>query len=280
MLGTHIKSQQNYQGKQMSQSHAVVINTNEVTINDFHWGGDYGVDDNKLCSYRIEGIDEEFRCIPSQTSNFEVFCLSNPQLTRTKATKIWDYYRDLFISAKLSGLDLTPFRVQLENFVYNKRFDKTADATHSIKRYIGIARWMELQYNIDTTIDEINKRMSVEDINESASRVLGTVPYNNYISYFSKDIESKIKDPAAYDTRKLTVRSKFKYNHKQLRWYVCESEVGAVKLWVNTKHNPFIDMFEKMIDKGVTINVVTSKILLNINENTAHIKVDNFFLEE
>jgi len=105
------------------------------------------------------------------------------------------------------------------------------------------------------------------------------VPFNNYVSYFTKDAHSRLKDPKDYENRKLLVRNVYAYTHKQIRWYVCASEYGAVKVWVHTKHNPFIEMFETRINNGVEINVVTSKILCNIDDSTPYIKIENFFID-
>lgn len=244
--------------------------------------------DNELQTFHINGDSKSFQCIPAKTTNFDIFMLANPSLSMEKATAIWDYYRTLFIAAKLTGADLSSFRTTLQRFIEEKSykgneipFSDSNDRSryNDINSYIGLARWLELQYNVDTAIVQLNENWTEQKLEKAAERILGTVPFNNYISYFSNNIHNKLKDPADYDTRKLLVRSVYAYTHKEIRWYVCASEYGAVKVWVHTKHNAFLPMFESAIKNGVTINVVTSKILLNIDETTPYIKVENFFLD-
>jgi hypothetical protein len=38
-------------------------------------------------------------------------------------------------------------------------------------------------------------------------------------------------------------------------------------------------MFENRINNGIEINVVTSKILCNIDDSTPYIKIENFFID-
>jgi len=244
--------------------------------------------DNELQTFVISGEGHEFNCVPSQTSNFDIFRLSNPKLSDNKAQEIWEYYRELFISAKLLGDNLTSFRKTLQRFIENKPYkgdeipfgeSNNRSRYEDINSYIGLARWLELQYTVDTIIAQLSEDWTEQKLTQEANRVLGTVPFNNYVSYFSSNIHNKLKDPADYDNRKLLVRSVYAYTHKQIRWYVCASEYGAVKLWIHTKHNSFLPMFEERVKNGVTINVVTSKILLNIDNTTPYIKIENFFLD-
>lgn len=238
--------------------------------------------------------DHKFTCVPNKTSNYDVFRLTNQQLTDTKAETIWEYYRTLFINAKLTGEGLSSFRKTLQLFIENKPYKNGEEVTafqdpifsrpifsraNDINRYIGLARWLELQYNVDTTIDQLSESWDRQRLEKQSRRIQGTVPFNNYISYFSSNINEKLKDPTDYDTRKLKVRSVYEYTHKNIRWYICASEYGAVKVWVHTKHNPFIEMFEQRIKNGTEINVVTSKILCNIDDTTPYIKIENFFVD-
>lgn len=227
--------------------------------------------------------NHKFTCVPNKTSNYDVFRLTNQQLTDNKASAIWEYYRELFINAKLTGEGLSSFRQTLQRFIENKTYKDNNDRAwrryDDINRYIGLARWLELQFNVDTTIDQLSEGWDKQRLEKQSRRIQGTVPFNNYISYFSSNINEKLKDPADYDTRKLKVRSVYSYTHKNIRWYICASEYGAVKIWVHTKHNPFIEMFEQRINTGTEINVVTSKILCNIDDTTPYIKIENFFID-
>lgn len=237
-------------------------------------------DDNVM---EFSSNNHKFTCVPNKTSNYDVFRLTNQQLTDNKASAIWEYYRELFINAKLTGEGLSSFRQTLRRFIENKTYNDNDDRawrrSDDINRYIGLARWLELQFNVDTTIDQLSEGWDKQRLEKQSRRIQGTVPFNNYISYFSSNINEKLKDPADYDTRKLKVRSVYSYTHKNIRWYICASEYGAVKIWVHTKHNPFIEMFEQRINTGTEINVVTSKILCNIDDTTPYIKIENFFID-
>jgi hypothetical protein len=225
-------------------------------------------------------FDDNFKCVPKNTSNFDVFRYVNKQLTDDQARKIWDYYRELFINTKLFGDEISEFRQTLQRFIEDKLFTDNDSKEESINSYIGLARWLELQYTCDNTIDQLSADWSKTSLKKSAERVLGTVPFNNYVSYFTPNVEKKLRNIEDYDTRQLKVRSVYEYTHKQIRWYICNSEYGAVKMWAHTKHTPFLDLFEPRIKKGLTISVVTSKILCNIDQSTPYIKIDNFFLRD
>ena len=238
--------------------------------------------------------DTKFTCVPKNTTNYDIFRLCNPHVSDERCETIWEYYRSQFLVHKLTGEKLTSFRKTLQRFIEGKSYDGNKDWDYGwagnpetrkrsrfedIQSYIGLARWLELQFTVDTSIQQLNENITEEQLKKDAKRILGTVQFNNYVSYFSNNIHDKLKDLADYDNRKLYVKSVFEYTHKDIRWYICASEYGAVKIWCHTKHNAFIPMFEKMVKNGVTINVVTSKILHNIDQNTPFIKIENFFLD-
>lgn len=244
-------------------------------------------------TYKIND-EYSFTTVPKETSNFDVFRLCNPHVSEERCKSIWEYYRSEFLVHKLSGEGLSSFRKTLQRFIQEKSYNGKNDWDYNwageennsdrnrhddIKGYIAIARWLELQFNVDTTIQQLNENWTKEKLQKDAERILGTVPFNNYISYFSNNIHDKLKDPNDYDTRKLKIKNVFAYTHKEIRWYICASEYGAVKVWCHTKHSAFIPMFEKMVNNGTTINVVTSKILHNIDESIPYIKIENFFLD-
>ena len=251
---------------------------------------DHELNDNDLQEFST--AEHKFKCVPNQTSNYDVFRLANPQLTDGSTFAIWDYYRTLFINAKLTGSNMSSFRKSLQRFVEGKPYKEDGDRFVSldarpdndrsidINRYIGLARWLELQYNVDTTIDQLSQGWDRPQLEKQSQRIQGTVQFNNYVSYFSENINEKLKNLEDYDTRKLKVRNAYAYTHKQIRWYICASEFGAVKIWVHTKHNPFIEMFEKRLNNGVEINVVTSKIMTNIDDSSPYIKIENFFIND
>jgi hypothetical protein len=248
--------------------------------------------DNEVQIFKLDETSKEVRYTPNQTSNFDVFVMSNPHITEHDARVIWNYYREQFIAAKLLGEHLSSYRKTLQRFLENKPYDiehnesenrvfgdKVTTRHVSINKYVPLARYLALQYYVDTTIAQLSENITPEQMERDAGHLLGTVPFNNYVSYFSNNVHEKLKDLSDYETRKLHIRSVYEYTHKQLRWYICKSEYGAVKLWVHTNHNAFLPMFDKIIKDGVTINVVTSKILLSADKMVPCLKIDRFFLD-
>lgn len=216
----------------------------------------------------------------NNTSNFDFFLKVNPHLSKEKADEIWNYYRNIGIQTKLMGSELSSYRNNLRNFVSEKLCEGRWIETkkESFEKYIGLARYMCLQYETDSLIESLNGELSVTELTKHANRILGTVKYNNYVSYFSSDRMIEKLDLSLYNKRKLTLKSHYSYNHKNVRWWICESELGAVKIWVSNKHDAFLKTFDTMISDNVTVNVVTSKVESNMDKSTAYIKVENFFL--
>lgn len=236
--------------------------------------------------------NEFFTCIPNKTSNLDVFCFCNPDISRHNATEIFDFYKEKFIKAKLMGKKLSDFMRIVGDFVSEKYnyssknfnvFDTTfeysrASRTAEIKDLISIACYLGLMYRVDTTVETINADMTPWKQEKIATRILGTVPYNNYRSYFIEVTNDRF-DPKDYETRKITIKSHMDYAYKNSYHFICESEVGCVRLDVETKHSPFLEKFINQAREGVEINVVTSELRMSIDEETSHVQIKKFFLE-
>ena len=244
--------------------------------------------------------NRKFECTPKYTSSFELFCLCNPELSTEQCNVIWQYYRQLFIQAKLAKTMLSPFRTSLGEFI-------GGDISHTkrtIIEGIKLSRYLELMYRVDTSVHRINGDMSPRERERKADHLLGSLPYNNYVSYFNNsvmDLGKDVKpihpldefgepnknitdcttrfDPSHYANRKIVVKSEFSYSHKLTHCFICSSEIGAVQITVERKHSPFLQQFERMINEGVEINVVKSKMGINIIGESSHLHVKNFFLE-
>ena len=121
-----------------------------------------------MTQHKFNMYNGEFTCIPLATSNYDVFKLVNKNLSEDKAHEIWQYYRQLFINTKLFGDGLSEFRKTLQRFIEGKSFCNNSDRyvtlsnsneeerINDINSYIGLARWLELQYNCDIAIDELS----------------------------------------------------------------------------------------------------------------------------
>lgn len=242
--------------------------------------------------------NEYFTCVPNKTSNLDVFCFCNPDISRYKAREIFEFYKEKFIKAKLMGKELSSFMNKVHDFVsekynYNysaKNFNEwdiissyskiypNVSRTDEIKDLISIACYLELMYRVDRTMETINDGMTPWKQEKIATRILGTVPYNNYRSYFSKS-ESMPFDSKDYETRKITIKSHMNYAYKNSYHFICESEVGCVRLDVHRNHSPFLEKFVNQAREGIEINVVTSELKISIDEETSHIQIKKFFLE-
>ena len=239
--------------------------------------------------------DRKFERTPKYTSSFEIFCLCNPELTAGQCNVIWQYYRQLFIQAKLAKTMLSPFRTSLSEFI-------GGDVSHTkrtIIEGIKLSRYLELMYRVDTSVQRINGDMTPREMERKAAHLLGILPYNNYVSYFNNsvmDLDKDVKpihslddnnmtdyttrfDPSHYTNRKIVVKNEFSYSHKLVHCFICSSEIGAVQVTVERKHSPFLQQFGRMINDGVEINVVKSKMGINIIGESSHLHVKNFFLE-
>jgi hypothetical protein len=248
---------------------------------------DTSVDDQEQ-TYIINGTGHTFKCVPARTTNFKLFCLSNPKLTEAEAFNIWEYYREQFIKAKLKRCNMSGFRENLCKFVTEKYANVHRDefsgniATltrhDNIDKLIRLALWLELQYQIDTTCDRLSENISVEDMSVCAAPFMKTTVYNNYVSYFAKS-ERFPYDPEEYKNRKLFVKNVFEFTQRSNHYYICESEIGAVEIHVDRKHSPFIFNFSKQINEGVTINIVNSEIRTNIDNSVPVLVIKNWFVE-
>lgn len=248
---------------------------------------DTSVDDREH-TYTINGTGHSFKCVPNRTTNFKLFCLSNPKLTEEEAFKIWEYYREQFIRAKLKRCSMSGFREALCNFLTNQNPGVERDVFSGnylnitrherIDKLIRLALWLELQYQIDTVCDRLSENISIEEMQERAKFFLKTAVYNNYVSYFAKS-ERFPYDPDEYKNRKLFVKNVFEFTQRSNHYYICESEIGAVEIAVDRKHSPFIMNFSKQINEGVTINIVNSEIRTNIDNSVPVLVVKNWFIE-
>jgi len=249
--------------------------------------------DSTLQKYTVQSNDHSFSCIPSETSNKDIFCLTHPHLNRQEINEIWEYYRELFIRAKFKGVNLSHFRQNLSNFVTEQRdkirrrdpaiFDGTntgkLETHHSVMdKLIRMSLWLELQYRVDTVCDQLSEHTTIDKMTCDAKHLFETVKYNNYVSYYCKS-ETRPYDPADYANRKLFLKNVFSYTHKDKHYYMCKSEYGAVELKVESRHNPFIPTFDQQINEGVEINVVNAEMRSNISNEVPVLVIKNWFVE-
>lgn len=263
-------------------------------------------EDNILQKFRVHSLSDDvesgmFQCVPNETSNLDVFKFCNPKVSHDEANEIFRYYREQFIKAQLMNKELSFFRKKIHEFitekpvptssltdyseigillgdVHNKSTYENPRRSIGITDFIGVACYLELMYRIDKLTEEINNGMTVDEQAKLSKRICGTVPFNNYRSYFSTG-NSMPFDPKDYETRKLVLKHRFDYAFKQKHTFICESEVGCVHLVANIQHNPFIIEFIKKLKEGVEINVVKSEQKLSIDDEQGHIYIDRFFLD-
>jgi hypothetical protein len=247
--------------------------------------------DRKMTKFQVAGLGIEFSCVPSQTTNFDIFRYTNPELTKLQAQEIWSYYRDQFISAKLAGHELSKFRQTLWKFILGEAVSKhvsfpnnLANKQHSRKEYIegiiNLGLWLGLQYKVDKLVEEINNDRDPDLITKNFGSFLTTIATkNNYTSYFYK--EPEFANYVDFSDRTLFLKKKLHYNHKSKHTFVCESEYGAVVLNMssNTSTGHTLPLLDRLLTQGTDVVITGGKVQGNINDSVRFLKVYNWFLE-
>lgn len=256
--------------------------------------------DNELQTFTVNGDAISFKCVPNRTSNFKLFCLVNQnKLGEQQAHEIWEYYREQFIIAKMRGVKLTPFRRALEEFVSEAKYtnrsgekvrfrldgnvelgEKRTRAT-TLENFIGLARYLELQYNVDCAITNIHTGEDVENfVNKTQHLLQSVVEPNDVNSYFLSElnVETVRADDEIYASRKLHVTSVYHWLHRDTHHYICNSELGPVKLTLPRNSRSLFRMFHRMITAGTDIVVTQARVQNNIDD-TPFLRVERWFVE-
>ena len=239
--------------------------------------------------FQLNGAGAGFTCIPAEVSNFEVFCLCHPELYAEHET-IWNYYRDLFIRAKLKNEHLTQFRINLQDMitetrptaskdVFNGGFHNPIPRNEEIAdKIIKLSLWLELQYRVDTVVDKISENVTVDEMTNATASMLQHGRFPELHSYFMT-AESDVQAQQGVDkTHKLFVKKVFEYTHKGKHNFICESEFGAVRINMD-RYNPFVHTFSKQLAHGVLINVVGGRVQTNIDNSVPTLTISHWFVD-
>jgi hypothetical protein len=239
--------------------------------------------------FQLNGSGAGFTCIPAQTSNFEVFCLCHPELYVEHET-IWNYYRDLFIRAKLKNEHLTQFRINLQDMISEVRptaskdvfgggFHNPMSRVDEISdKIIKLSLWLELQYRVDTVVDKISENVTVDEMTNATASMLQDGRFPELYSYFMT-AESDVQAQQGVDkTQKLFVKKVFEYTHKGKHNFICESEFGAVKINMD-RYNPYVHKFSKELERGAAINVVGGRVQTNIDNSVPTLMISHWFID-
>lgn len=280
-----------------------------ATVKQWSWDGDHTEEststaeevlrleyqDHQPQTFSINGDARTFSCVPSKTSNFEVFCLVNEnKIDKKQAREIWEYYREKFIIAKMRGVRLTQFRQALEEFVSENyeptkiikknytisgRIENKAPSRKSmIENYIGLARYLELQYNVDRSIEGVCKGYDVPRMRRETSIFCdGVLEPTDMYSYF-KTSPTEETDWSIYEDRKLTIKKVYRWTHRDTYHYICESEFGPVKFSIPRTSKCMIRMFDRLVTDGTEIVVTQAKVMNNIDD-TPFLLIERWFIE-
>lgn len=240
--------------------------------------------------FQLNGAGTGFTCIPAQTSNFEVFCLCHPTLYAEHET-IWNYYRDLFIRAKLKNVHLTNFRLVLQDMIAETRPTASKDVfsggylnpmprVEEINdRIIKLSLWLELQYRVDTVVNKISENVTVDEMTNATASMLQEGRFPELNSYFmAPDSDEKKAQQGVGKTHKLFVKNVFEYTHKNKHNFICESDFGAVRINMD-RYNPFVHTFSKNIAHGAMINVVGGRVTGNIDNSVPTLMISHWFVD-
>lgn len=252
-------------------------------------------EDNTEQTFTVNGDASSFKCIPAKTSNFKVFCLVNQgKIGEQTAHEIWEYYREKFIIAKMRGVQLTKFRSALEDFVSEKRdsdniikkdytvnrstLDKDISQKKMIENCIGLARYLELQYNVDRSIESVCKGYDVPTMSDKARHLCeyAAEPQDMY-SYF-KTADVRETDWSIYEDRKLAIKKVYRWTHRDTYHYICDSEYGPVKFSIPRTSKPMIRLFDRLITDGTEIVVTQAKVMNNIDD-TPFLLAERWFIQ-
>ena len=239
--------------------------------------------------FQLNGSGAGFTCIPAETSNFEVFCLCHPALYAAHET-IWNYYRDLFIRAKLKNVHLTRFRSDLQDMVTETRptaskdvfsggFHNPMSRSEEINdKIIKLSLWLELQYRVDIIADKLSENITVDEMTNATASMLQDGRFPELHSYFMT-AESDVQAQQGVDkTQKLFIKKVFEYTHKSKHNFICESEFGAVKINMD-RYNPYVHKFSKELERGAAINVVGGRIYSNIDNSVPTLGISHWFID-
>ena len=240
--------------------------------------------------FQLNGAGAGFTCIPAEVSNFEVFCLCHPELYAEHET-IWNYYRDLFIRAKLKNEHLTQFRLNLQDMiaevrptaskdVFNGGFHNPISRIDEINdKIIKLSLWLELQYRVDTVVDKISENVTVAEMTNATASMLQHGRFPELHSYFmAPDSDEKQAQQGVDKTQKMFIKKVFEYTHKGKHNFICESEYGAVKINMD-RYNPYVHKFSKELEKATAINVVGGRVIGNIDNSVATLAISHWFVD-
>ena len=246
---------------------------------------------NESHVFTVNGKNIQFKCNPNQTSNFDVFCFCHPELDTHAHHTIWNYYRDLFIRAKIKNVELSGFRIDLQNIITEKHNNEptrdvfsgqvtgTSNRRDEIEqRIIKMCLWLELQYRVDTLVEKLSENITVDDMVAATSSML-THPtsWPGEPSYFVKLDTPHVVTPVIED-QKVFVKKVFEYTHKNKHCWICESKFGAVKLDLD-RYSPFVINFSKQLEQGTVINVLSGKIKSNIDYTVPTLVAIRWFVD-
>lgn len=232
-------------------------------------------------TFGINGNGDSFECVPADTTNFKVFCLVNQhKFGEQTAHEIWEYYREKFIVAKMRNIHLTSFRAALEEFVTEKEIsDYIRKSTNpfelypgeartrksQIKNSIGLARYLELQYNVDTTIESMASHISPTELELNAAPIIKFKGYepNDLKSYFTQEtLELPDQD---YTSNTVNLKQVYRWIHRDTINYICESKFGPVKLSLSKSAKSVSRLFDKMLRDGVDVIILQASLRTNID---------------
>lgn len=234
--------------------------------------------------------------IPSKTSNFDVFCMTNSDLTIDQAETIWQYYKDLFISAKLRMCSLSRFRVLLEKIVnekslrdsdpdaqrnpwnINSKLSKTsASRKDEIISIINVCKWLVLQYKVDMLQETQCKSTNKDQLHKLVQLINHSGHSNTTYSYFN---DYSPPDVATIPEQILSLKNEFSYRHKNSYYFICNSIHGSVILDLPVSGSSVYPITKKLLNSGIPVIINNAFVKDNIDGTYSYIKVRDWYIPD
>lgn len=177
-------------------------------------------------------------------------------------------------------INLGSFIADGNSFVTELNPGELVSRSDQIRKSIGLALWLKLQYETDTTIEHMNKNISPQQMTRDTKHLTydsTIVSPGNYVSYFSQTVDppAEIQDVTS---RKLTLKTVFNYGHKNKNVFVCDTKFGAAKLVI-----PRLDSMNHWLNRnlsaGLEVVVLEAQVATSIDNTVPWLKINRWYVE-
>jgi len=187
------------------------------------------------------------------------------------ASEVIHYYQDQFAMAKIKGVKFPKgsYRNNLERLVNNKisfKEDKDFAFDSNAHKFIGMAKYLLVQYEVDTVLEDNCTDLEYADIVHNFSNFENM--RNNVAKRPSTFTSAEQQnDTILPDARTVNVRELYQYTKSQSIYYICDSILGPIKLTLPS-NSSFRHYMDRKITTGMDIRIGYGKVRPNISYDT------------